>query len=306
MDFSLTAAAMGVGMFAMMFAMGLTLGTDDFRRIAKSPRATAVGISLQLIVMPIVGIGLSTALELSPLLSTGLIVVSACPGGLFSNMFIHFARGNTALSITLTATATLVTLFTLPLWVQFSLTSFSPGDATAVEMPILNTALRLSTLTILPVFLGMIARAKAPSLTRFERRITIPAALLIALTATSEALKRPDIPVETFLEAFYAASYFAVAAIVVGITIPALFRLPARDTVTIAVELIVKNTMLGIVLVGQVMEFEALIPIFAFAIFQTPGGVVLLAGWRYLEKRGYFGPRLELDGDGLPREPTPL
>ena len=115
MDFSLTDAAMGVGMFALMFAMGLTLGTDDFRRIAKSPRATAVGTSLQLIVMPIVGIGLSTALELSPLLSTGLIVVSACPGGLFSNMFVHFARGNTALSITLTATATLVTLFTLPL-----------------------------------------------------------------------------------------------------------------------------------------------------------------------------------------------
>ncbi len=63
---------MGAGMFALMFAMGLTLGMDDFRRIVRSPRATAVGTSLQLIVMPIVGITLSNILGLSPLLSTGL------------------------------------------------------------------------------------------------------------------------------------------------------------------------------------------------------------------------------------------
>ena len=280
---------MGAGMFALMFAMGLTLGMDDFRRIARSPRATAVGTSLQLIVMPIVGITLSNILGLSPLLSTGLIVVSACPGGLFSNMYVHFARGNTALSITLTATATLVTLFTLPLWVQFALTSFSPEGASDVEMPILDTAVRLSTLTILPVILGMIAHVKAPRLARLERRITLPSALLIAFAAMSQAADRPDIPVETFFEAFYAASYFAAAAIVLGLTLPALFGLPARDTVTIAVELIVKNTLLGIVLVGQVMDFEALIPIFAFAVFQTPGGIAILVGWRFMKQRGYFG-----------------
>jgi len=286
-----TDIALSAGMFALMFAMGLSLGTDDFRRIAKSPRATLVGTTAQLIVMPVVGIGLSNLLGLSPLLSTGLVVISACPGGMFSHMYVHFARANTALSITLPATATLVTLFTLPLWVQYSLTSFAPEGAAQVDMPVLDTALRLSTLTILPVAIGMFARAKRPSLLRFERRLSIFAALLIVSVAVSDATSRPDIPLETFIEAFYAAAWFAAAAIAVGIILPAIFRIPARAAVTIGVELIVKNTLLGIVLVGQAMDFEALIPIFAFATLPTPGGLILLVGWRVLEKRGYFGPR---------------
>jgi len=101
-----TALALNTAMFAMMFGMGLTLTPVDFRRVAKAPRATIVGTLLQLIIMPLVAIGIAKAFDMAPLLAVGLVVIGACPGGLFSNMYIHFARGNTALSITLTATAT--------------------------------------------------------------------------------------------------------------------------------------------------------------------------------------------------------
>jgi len=283
--------ALPCAMFTLMFAMGLALSTDDFRRVASTPRTTIVGVLLQLGVMPLVGLGLANALALSPVMSTGLVVVGACPGGMFSNMFVHLARGNTALSITLTASATLVTLFTLPLWVRFALALFSTGGAAPVEMPVLDTALRLGLLTILPVGIGMAARSRWPGLVHHERWLSLPSVGMIVVGAASEATSRPDIPFEAFLEGAWAAGWFAVAAIVVGLALPALLRIGARDTVTIAVEMIVKNTLLGIVLASQAMDFEALIPIFAFGLFQTPGGILLLVGWRVLERRGWFGPR---------------
>ncbi len=288
LDLSATDIALGAGMFILMFGMGLTLSLADFRRIATSPRATIVGTVLQLLIMPVVGLALANYFELSPILSTGILVVAACPGGMFSNMFVHFAGGNTALSVTLTATATFITLFTLPLWVRFAITTFSAGDAATIVMPILETALRLSTLTILPIVIGMICRARMPELANWERRFTMSGVLLIGVSVAFEGGSQPDIPIDEFITSIAPAFAFAIAAMAIGCLVPTLFRIPARETVTIAVELVVKNTLLGIVLVGQALDFEAVLPIFAFAAFQTPGGLTLLAGWRFLKRRGAF------------------
>jgi len=242
---------LGGAMFTLMFGMGLTLGADDFRRIATSPRATIVGTVLQLAVMPAVGIALAYAFDLSAILSAGTLVVAACPGGMFSNMYVHLARGHTALSITLTATSTFVTLFTLPLWIQFALTTFSADGAAPIEMPVLDTALRLGMLTILPVAVGMGVRHRWPDTTGWERKLSVSAAIVIVGGTILESTSRPEIPIDEFVTSLAPTATFALAAIVIGIILPPLFRISARDTVTIAVELIVKNTLLGIVLVGR-------------------------------------------------------
>jgi BASS family bile acid:Na+ symporter len=287
--------ALGAAMFTLMLGMGLALSSGDFRRIATSPRASVVGTALQLLVMPVVGIGLANTFELSPILGAGIVVVAACPGGMFSNMFVHLARGHTALSITLTATATFVTLFTLPLWVQFALTTFSANDAPPVQMPVFETAIRLGSLTILPVVVGMIVRSRWPSTATWERKISLTASLAIVAIVTVQGSIRPELPIEEFLTSIAPAAAFALSAILVGVIVPPFFGISARDTVTIAVELVVKNTLLGMVLVGQVLDFEAVLPILAFSIFQTPSGVLLLAGWRFCEKRGLLRKTDESD-----------
>ena len=132
---------LGLSMFTIMLGMGLTLHTEDFRRIATAPRATIVGTALQLLVMPMIGIAVAQAFELSSALSAGIVVLAACPGGMFSNVMVHLARGDTALSVTLTATATLITLVTLPLWIDFSLTTFFAVGVDRLEVPVLETAL---------------------------------------------------------------------------------------------------------------------------------------------------------------------
>lgn len=287
MEDPISAVLISAAMFALMFGMGLTLTTADFRRVVRNPRATVVGTVLQLIVMPLVGLGLARFFDLSANLTAGLVVIAACPGGLYSNMFVHLARGHTALSITLTATATLITLVTLPLWVRFALVSMPAGGAT-LEMPILDTALRLGGLTVLPVGLGMLLRHNRADSASWERRLSFVSTLVILGTLVTRGTGLEQPPVEDFMRSLAPVATFALLALLIGALVPPLFGMKPRDTVTIGVELIVKNTLLGIVLVSQALDFEALIPILVFALFQSPGGILLLGGWRLLTKFGFL------------------
>jgi len=271
--------AQGVAMFSLMFGMGLTLTIADFRRVTRTPTATIVGTVLQLLTMPLVGIALARLFALPPLLAAGLIIIAACPGGMFSNIFVHIARGHTALSITLTATATLVTLFTLPLWVRVS-AGGAPGASGAFEMPVLDTALQLGMLTVLPVLLGMASRGRWPTTLAWEKPLSRLGALAIVVTVVLETGGRPELPIEEFRLSLLPVSCLMAAGVVLGVGVPLLFRLSTRDAVTIATELVVKNGLLGMVLVSRALDYEAVVPVLIFALIQAPVGVLLLAGWR--------------------------
>ena len=155
-------------LFSLMFGMGLALTTGDFRRIVRLPGPVVAGTLLQLVAMPAIGYGLVLIFDLPALLAVGLVVAAACPGGMLSNTAVYYAGGNTALSITLTATATAVTLFTMPLWIRATLSHY-PDIAEAVSIPGFGTAMELGGLTILPVALGMALRNKKPAFVRLER-----------------------------------------------------------------------------------------------------------------------------------------
>jgi BASS family bile acid:Na+ symporter len=271
-------------MFALMTGMGLTLSVDDFRRTAEAPRAVILGTLLQLLVMPLAGIGIARFFGLPPLLSAGLVIIAACPGGMFSNVFVYMARANTVLSVTLTATATMVTLLTLPLWVRATLALHGEGGE-AVEMPILGTAMNLAGLTVLPVLLGMWLRARQTQAVGFEQKLTRFGFIAIVIGATVDGLNRPEMPVDEFVASLVPALGVAFTAVALGLGVPALFRLGARDVVTISVEMIVKNSLLGLVVARTALDFEATLPILAFATVQTPVGLVLLGAWWYLGGR---------------------
>lgn len=272
-------------MFALMFGMGLTLSVGDFRRIARAPLATFLGTLLQLVGMPIVGLALARIFDLPPLLAAGLVLMAACPGGMFSNLYVYFARANGALSVTLTATATMATLFTLPLWVQLSL-SGSEGPAGEIIIPIGATALQLAGLTVLPVIIGMSVRSRWPGALRFEKWFSRIGAVVIVVIMVYDGAQQPELPLAEFQQVLAPTLLFAVAALVLGLVVPLVFGLATRDAVTIGVELVVKNLLLGVVLAREALTFEALIPILAFSFFQTPIGVMLLVGWRLLARSG--------------------
>ncbi len=276
-------------MVVLMTGMGLTLTVSDFRRIADAPGSTVLGTVLQLLAMPVIGIGLALAFEMPPLLAAGLVVIAACPGGMFSNVFIHVAGANTALSITLTATATLVTLFTMPLWVRAILSVVGTGPI-EIEVPVLETALNLGGLTVLPIAAGMMIRGRWPTSLQFEKWCTRFGGLGIGAALTYDAFQRPELPVAEFQASLLPAALLAVGSIVLGLGASWLARRSLTDAVTLTLELIVKNSLLGLVLARQSLAFEATVPIVAFSIFQLPFGVLMLLFWRRATHRSLFRP----------------
>ncbi len=272
-------------MFGVMLGMGLTLGPEDFRRVVLLPRATAIGTVLQLVAMPLVGVALARAFALEPLLAAGLVVIAACPGGVMSNVLCHLGKADTALSITLTALATTITLLTIPLWVRA--VAAGPGDAApAVEMPLVETALDLGAFTVLPVVLGMVARPLWPSLAAREAWITRACTAAIVVALTIEALRRDEPPVAALAASWTPALLLLAFAFALGLGVPLVLGLDWREAATIALELCIKNSVLGLfVATESLRSLDAAVPTAVFMTFQMPAAIAALGLYRLALRR---------------------
>lgn len=167
-----------VALALIMLSMGLTLTLDDFRRVAVNPGAFGIGFAAQMLLVPLIALLLVRLFDLPPLLAVGLMVLSFCPGGTTSNLFSYLARADVALSISLTAVASLVTPFTIPLLTELTLEILLGSDR-EVSIPVGQTMLRLAMITLLPVSLGMLWRARFPA--SAARRQTVLHRLSVAL-----------------------------------------------------------------------------------------------------------------------------
>ena len=148
----------------MMFSMGLDLSIKDFFQVKKFPKAFILGLFLQFISLPVIAFALSflfIEFGLAPEYAVGLIILAACPGGVTSNMITHLAKGDSALSISLTAVTSLASIVTLPFIVNLALTSFM-NDSPEVSFPLSKVIIGIFSITTIPVTLGMAIKSKFP------------------------------------------------------------------------------------------------------------------------------------------------
>ena len=148
-------------LFLIMMGMGLTLITNDFKRVLKYPKAVGIGLTNQLILLPIIGFALANIMPLRPEYAVGVMLLVLCPGGTTSNLFTYLAKGDVALSVTMTAIASVITVFTIPIVLSFSLIYFM-GSGSEFELPVVKTVLTLVVLTIVPISIGMLIKRYAP------------------------------------------------------------------------------------------------------------------------------------------------
>jgi BASS family bile acid:Na+ symporter len=139
----------------VMLAMGLTLTFDDYRGLARMPRALLAGVALQFLVMPLSGFVIARALDLEPGLAVGLILVACCPGGTASNIVTYIARGHLALSVAMTMASTLAAVVLTPL-----LTGWLAGAYVAIDR--LNLLTDMIVIVLLPVVLGTLLNRLFP------------------------------------------------------------------------------------------------------------------------------------------------
>ena len=141
----------------IMLGLGLGLKIDDFTRILKTPKDFFVGFFSQLIILPLVAYLLIIILKVPPEIAIGVMIIAAAPGGVTSNILTKFANGDVALSISLTAVISLISIITVPLIIFTSADLFGITDASQ-NISMTGIALKMFLVVTVPVILGMIIR----------------------------------------------------------------------------------------------------------------------------------------------------
>lgn len=166
----------------LMFDLGLTLLPQDFLLIAKRPRAVLVGLCGQLLVLPAISAALATAFGLPPYLYIGVILIACCPGGSSSNIFSMLAKGDVALSVSLTALSSVITLATVPAIMQY--TTAAVGESVGIQLPMGNLLTQNLVTMLLPIVVGIVVRMKYPKaaerIDKVLSKCAFPALMLLA------------------------------------------------------------------------------------------------------------------------------
>jgi len=261
--------------------MGLSLTDKDFRNIFLQPKAVIIGLCCQMVLLPLIAWLIARSIHIDPLFKVGLMIIAACPGGATSNLITYLLRGNVALSISMTAMNSLITLVTIPLIVHFSLEAFIHEDA-AVRLNVGETIIKVFLITILPAFVGTRIRKNYPDFSlKLERplRVVLPLLLMLVYAGVifidqgTSAGTRTD-----FIRIFPYTLMLNMLAMVSGFLVARVLRLRVINQFTISIEVGLQNSALAIFVAATLLHNNdmALVPVVygSFSFFST-----LLFGW---------------------------
>ena len=239
----------------IMFSLGLGLRGRDFSRVLKFPVAFGVGLLNQVVLLPLVALGLAHAFGLSSVFAVGLMVLALCPGGVTSNLLARLAGGNASLSISLTALTSLLSILTVPLLVAFSVNHFMGEDVPAVDVTRLGLTMFL--VTAVPVAIGMTLTKRCPALTeRIAPRVSRTAVLLFVVIIIAALGKNWEVFWDNLGILRPVAVLLNVVMLGLGLASSKALRLDARDATTISIESGVQNGTLAIAVGGIVAAVE--------------------------------------------------
>ena len=166
----------------LMFDLGLTLRPSDFVLIAKRPRAVFVGLFGQLVLLPLIAYAIASLFSLPPIFFIGVMLIACCPGGSSSNIFSKLAKGDVALSVSLTALSSIITLVTVPAIMQW--VTVYVGASQGIQLPVVNLLMQNVFTMLAPIVLGILCRKYysnvAMKIDRVLSKIAFPALMLLA------------------------------------------------------------------------------------------------------------------------------
>jgi BASS family bile acid:Na+ symporter len=237
----------------IMFSMGLTLTVSDFSRLFQQPRDFLVGALLQIGSLPLIVLGLLQVFPVRPEIAVGMMLIAACPGGTTSTMLTHIGRGDVALSVTLTAFTSLMSVITLPLIVGWSLEAFM--GAAAPELPLLRTIASIFTILIAPTALGMAIAGFAPRFAAWAEPKTRPLALLLFVLIVAGALVVERERILPYLaEAGPIVLMLNLVTMLVAYAVASLFATGTRQRTAMTLECGLQNATLAIVIAVTMMR----------------------------------------------------
>ena len=257
-----------------MFGMGTSLVIDDFKRILVYPKAVTIGFFGQIFLLPLIGYLFASSFGLSPENSVGIMVLVACAGGATSNIIVYLAKGDVALSVTLTSISSLVTFITIPFVVNFALYEFMNLNEGAA-LPISGTSFRLFLITLLPVIAGMYIRLKfSDAVIKLEKTFNHLASILFILIVIGILFKERSGLAESILSAGPVAYALNFTTMLLGFSISRLFKLSEQQSVTVSVEVGVQNSATGIFIATSLLNNSAIAAmplVYSFVMYLNAG-----------------------------------
>ncbi|MFC7404393.1 bile acid:sodium symporter family protein [Georgenia alba] len=255
----------------IMFGMGLTLTPPDFAMVVARPLPVLIGVVGQFVIMPVVGWLIAQALGLDPALAAGVILVGCAPGGTASNVVTYLAKGDTALSVTMTSVSTLLAPLLTPLLTLWLAGQYLPVDAASMALTIVQ-------IVLVPVALGLVVRLLLPQAVR--RALPVLPWISVAAIALVVAAV-----VAGSADAIVAAGLLVLVAVVLhngfgyllGYGLAALTGRPERARRTVAIEVGMQNSGLAAGLAAQYFSPFAALPGAVFSVWHNVSGAILAA-----------------------------
>ncbi len=257
----------------VMFGMGLTLHLSDFAYVLQMPRLIFAGIVLQYTIMPLTAVVLSDLMELDPVLTAGMILVGSCPGGTASNVICYLARGNVALSITLTAVSTLLAVILTP-------TLTAELVSKNIDVPVLDMLLSILYMVIIPVSAGILLNHVAGKILK-PVKIVFPLVsvtaivFIIAIIVSLNAQQVHQIGAAVLV----AVMLHNTAGLFLGYFTSRFLGFSPTECRTLAIEVGMQNSGLAVALAIKYFTASAALPGAIFSIWHNLSGSILAGFW---------------------------
>lgn len=253
----LTSLFLPIALGIIMLGLGLSLSIEDFKRVTKYPKAMAIALLCQMVLLPLLCFVLVTAFDLNPILAVGLLLLAASPGGATANLYSHLSNGDVALNITLTAVNSVLTLFTLPLLVNFSLDYFlDSGQYVPMQF---KKVVEVFAIVLIPVTIGMIAKSKAPAFAqRMDKPVKILSALVLVAIIVSVTIRERQVLLDYSAELGLPILLFNVLSMAVGYYVPQFFKVEKKQAIAIGMEIGIHNGTLAIYIALNVLNNSAM------------------------------------------------
>lgn len=267
---------LGIAIIIIMLGMGLSLEIRDFQRIVKKPNSVLTGLICQIITLPIFAFLLIFLFDLQGGLAVGLVLIAACPGGAVSNMFTFLAKGDVALSVSLTGLTSFLTIFTVPFFIDYSVDSFLAENGAENIVNKMDFIKVLLLLIALPVTIGMVVRKYNPGIaSKSEKPVKILSVILLATIVTVAVLTNKDKLLEALPKVGGAAIMLNVVTMSFAYFFSKWMKVSNEAQSTITIEGGIQNGTLALTLgtIGVLQNYpEILLPAALYSVWMFFSG----------------------------------
>ncbi|WP_181697122.1 bile acid:sodium symporter family protein [Nocardia sp. GTS18] len=271
MNSSFLSTALPPALAVIMFGLGLSLTGADFTRVARAPKAVAVALVCQVIVLPAVAFGLVMLFDLEPLLAVGMMLLAASPGGATANLFSHLFRGDVALNVTLTAVNSMLCVVTVPVVTNLAIHQFADNETGQLGLQFGKTV-QVIAIVLIPVLIGMQVRRRAPEFAgRMDLPVRIASVLILAVIVAVTMIADRTAIGGYFLDVGAITMVFCVISLTTGYLVPLAFGVSPPQAIASSMEVGVHNSAIAITLAITVLDSARIaVPAAVYAVLMTP------------------------------------